>query len=667
MTKILATIVDSLSPKGILARLMAEEKIHVEFSAEASTATFDIVNRVLTCPLLDNMSPEMFDTFLSHEAAHALYTPAIEHRAAIETTTDIPSGAFFQCINIVEDIRIERKIKEKYPGLRRSYHAAYRDMFERNFFGVTTPDDIATSLFADRLNMHYKVGPSLLVPFTPKEMELVERAAALETFADVVALARDVYFASMLPIEHPGEFPASSEDGTKHDGDAMPFGCLPREPGDTERQRQTNIKSMIDESIAIAADTIRLTLPEPDMEKLIVSFDAVKARYVRGYAHYNKRPSTISLIHDSILESFFAEHMPYVTLMVNTFEAYKNAKQYARQRIAKTGELDTNRLARYRLTSDIFRKMTVTDRGKNHGVVLFLDMSSSMCSVFQESCEQIIMLAQFCYRSKIPFVAYGFTSGGRGSYDMPAGGFVGGPDSFHFGSNSCAIRELINSDMNASDFRFACGMVLHMAASIDEPFLRHECGWSLNATPLLETILASRVIYEQFSHKYRPDILNAVFVTDGAASTVFVPNTPHDFCPSKYIFRDERTGIEAHTNNAIKVNDRARYQYALLRLVSAITKVTITNFHIIPKSSARLDTDSELHKTGAIKTDDTQGFDRRYLLCVAHIKNLLKKAEYPEGPLTARRLEGRFKQRVKMDQHRRKIFVDMVKFLSQNG
>ncbi len=38
--------------------------------------------------------------------------------------------------NVVEDSRIERKIKHKYPGLKNSFVKAYGELMDRDFFGI---------------------------------------------------------------------------------------------------------------------------------------------------------------------------------------------------------------------------------------------------------------------------------------------------------------------------------------------------------------------------------------------------------------------------------------------------------------------------------------------------------------------------------------------------
>ena len=108
-----------LDSKSILAKLMATENIHIE-QRNVQTASFDVKNRILTVPILDsNISGFQYDLFMGHEVGHALYTP-LEGMLKAKTEKINRSLA-----NILEDVRIEKKIKYKYPGLRTSFVKAY--------------------------------------------------------------------------------------------------------------------------------------------------------------------------------------------------------------------------------------------------------------------------------------------------------------------------------------------------------------------------------------------------------------------------------------------------------------------------------------------------------------------------------------------------------------
>ena len=177
--------------KSLLAKCMATEDIRVEHNASAETASFDIQNRCLTLPVWKDMSNSMYDMLVAHEVSHALNTPFEEWDAEIKTVKNIP--AFMQVANVVEDARIERMIKQRYPGVRKDFSRAYAELHASDLFELAGKD-IAELNLIDRLNIEFKLGlfGHMQVPFSQDEQQYVTRMANTQTFAEVVELAKEL-------------------------------------------------------------------------------------------------------------------------------------------------------------------------------------------------------------------------------------------------------------------------------------------------------------------------------------------------------------------------------------------------------------------------------------------------------------------------------------------
>ena len=112
--------------KSYLAKLLATENLTVEHR-KVETAYFDLANRLLVVPIWKEMNNDILDMLLAHEIGHALYTPQDEWTAAVESKV-----APHSYLNIVEDARIEKLIKRKYPGLSQSFIKGYRDLIKND-------------------------------------------------------------------------------------------------------------------------------------------------------------------------------------------------------------------------------------------------------------------------------------------------------------------------------------------------------------------------------------------------------------------------------------------------------------------------------------------------------------------------------------------------------
>ena len=133
----------SKEQKTNLAKLLATENITVEHR-KVKTAYFIPKTRILCLPIWEDMSNDLYDLLVGHEVGHALYTPTDENEFKKHK---IPHSYF----NVVEDIRIDKKMKNKYPGLRKSYYNGYNELIEKDFFG-TSEIDVNKIRFIDRLN-----------------------------------------------------------------------------------------------------------------------------------------------------------------------------------------------------------------------------------------------------------------------------------------------------------------------------------------------------------------------------------------------------------------------------------------------------------------------------------------------------------------------------------
>ena len=108
----------SIEIKGNLAKLLATEDLIIEHKP-VETASFDVDRRVLTLPVWDRASETVYDMLVAHEVGHALFTPNREWFFEPEWKT-IP----LDYVNVVEDARIERLIKQRYSCLLYTSDAA---------------------------------------------------------------------------------------------------------------------------------------------------------------------------------------------------------------------------------------------------------------------------------------------------------------------------------------------------------------------------------------------------------------------------------------------------------------------------------------------------------------------------------------------------------------
>ena len=150
----------------------------------------------------------------------------------------------------------------------------------------------------------------------------------------------------------------------------------------TDAALQESLETLIDDN---AKEWIYLNLPKIDLKEIIQPHDQVQKDlqewyYEREYPSEDHAEYIKSNIEYALgkYKEFKKNAQKSVNYLVKQFEMKKSAAEYRRSATSKTGVIDTNKLFKYKLTEDIFKKVTIVPEGKNHGLVMYLNWSGSM-------------------------------------------------------------------------------------------------------------------------------------------------------------------------------------------------------------------------------------------------------------------------------------------------
>ena len=543
-----------IESKSLLAKLMATENLVVE-QRKVSTAMFDTVNRVLIVPILDNKIPShTYDLFMGHEVGHAIWTPTDGQK--IREKYDIPHNL----ANLVEDSRIERKIKYKYPGLKNSFIKGYKDLLDRNFF-ETKGVNINKMKFIDRLNLHCKGGALLNIQFSQKELNLVKAVESTETYEDVMNVCRKIIdftkenltnkesidlsfpnfeeeendISDLIMDNDDGEDEESDEDGQtdlteKEEDDFDGIGNVSSESEDvddlnggdyadidddvndllesvTDKAYKNNeYKLFSEESI----DFIYVNVPKLTPEQTVIDFKDV-------YEYYDTYKSKYSYLKDINMhdtEGFNKirnEIKSGVSYLVKEFEMRKSADQLKKAIPAKTGDLNMSKIYSHQFNEDIFKKITIMPGAKSHGLVIFLDWSGSMHTHLMNTIKQLFNIVMFCKKVNIPYEVYTFTNPGSKETEFRQRRISG-----DLLFENVRLLNILSSRMNAAQFTKASSALVYMSSDSRNYYDKVIPEWfNMNGTPLNHTIVAAMEIVPAFQRKHNLQIVNTIFLTDG--------------------------------------------------------------------------------------------------------------------------------------------------------
>ena len=605
--------------KDNLARLMAGENLTV-VHRKTPTAYFDLKNRLLCCPIFkEDISPELYDLFMGHEVGHALWTPYEGVHSAVTKNKTLKGY-----LNVVEDVRIERNIRNKYQGLRKSFFTAYNELMEMDFFGVKGRNLQELSLI-DKINLITKCGSRINIKLSKEEQFFLDWAMKCETWEEVEECATAIYEWSkenetrteqdeqlvpqMFDIgdeeedeegeeeEQEGEsWEESYSDSEEEEEDNLPE--VPETTGSgqeteeeeseeeaeeeerketggvsnqgtpeqyddedgaresiTEHNAHNNEEQFISETNIVRT---QINLKEKGFSEFVTDTLYDYKLVLNDWKEYYERASEDSYYGNRIeptkkralhtFKKLESKNKAIINHMAKEFEMRQTALSSRHAFTGKTGKLDMNRLAKYQIVDDVFKRVTYLPDGKNHGVNILLDWSGSICNEVQDLLEQTFILTMFCRKVNIPHRVYLFS-------DNISKRPVEVDDHTSYWRDRCGyLVEIFSNEMNSKEYK---EMFLNMSTLYNHymtdnirygrggKFAKKLEGWnnwfegcqfidpdqygyidmptdvyptskySLGGTPLDTTLVAMRGLLPQFNKAYGIEKSILTVITDG--------------------------------------------------------------------------------------------------------------------------------------------------------
>ena len=569
----------NLDSKSILAKLIATENIQVQHN-KVKTASFDTKHRVLTLPVFKNQKGDVYDMLIAHECAHALHTPTdgwskIMHDESLRSY-----------VNVLEDCRIDRIIQKQYPGVVKNYLNGFDILEKQNFFGTNGKDLNKELMLIDKINLFYKSSKRLPISFSSVDNGWLSKVDALQTFDDVVDLAKQLLNWQQKEVEklkklpefdnHPvsdnynlnddendNEDESNSEESNEN-GESQQAEDNGEDKKDGEEQTAVNseakegggkgvapgvLVSITNENMESKMSSLHdqeksysyFTLPKVKLNDMIVSNDKF-LNNMRKHILDCTRKYPSDLIYYNWLKgaykNFKNENKKTVMYLVKEFEMKKAATAYKRSSTDKTGTIDPLKLKDYKFSDDIFKRLTITPDAKNHGMIMMLDWSGSMCDSIKQTTEQLMNLVWFCQKVNIPYEVYFFTSEVGGSAWSTDKKSKQGDEVFTYKygdaiMDKCHLVCIANNRMKKTKLDESLMYIWSMALSYHGRYSANSrelwegdnfncpSEYYLGSTPLNQAIVALNEMIPIFKNKNKIEKMSVITLTDGGANWCF--------------------------------------------------------------------------------------------------------------------------------------------------
>ena len=553
--------------KSQLAKLLATEDLVVEHK-KVDTAQFNVHTRVLTLPMWEKASNGVIDSLVAHEVGHALYTP--------DTEWFIERKIPHAIVNVVEDARIEKLMKRRYAGLAKTFYYGYQELNDNDFFDINN-QDLDNLNLADRVNLYFKVGNFVDIPFSDAEKEIVDLISSTESFDDALDASETLYNFMKQKMEEAKEAKKQIEELKKEFGDSengedgemteeeleesMENGYGGTDQHDPSQELSVEeFEEQMEQSGGMSGsetldvetmeafdnalknlselsgvENVYLEVPKMDVDKIIISNEKIHNGIDSYWAHeeeeyHSRRDEYNQLFPEDRFEKVDQDFIKFkrnaqkeVSYLVKEFEMRKSADAYARSATARTGILDTAKLHTYKFNEDLFKKVTVLPDGKNHGLVFILDWSGSMNRVMLDTIKQLYNLIWFCRKVSIPFEVYAFTNDYPMHEDQIRHSVYDKKEGVIHICDTFSLMNLFTHNVNSKTLEHQMKNIFRIATKFYDHHWSHynvPMGMNLSGTPLNETMVALHEILPKFKSQNNIQKVQCVVLTDGEAYQV---------------------------------------------------------------------------------------------------------------------------------------------------
>jgi len=265
---------------------------------------------------------------------------------------------------------------------------------------------------------------------------------------------------------------------------------------------------------------------------------------LRNSKYPNRPYQTLEVITNEF-NQFRQTEQATVAYLVKEFEMRKAAEEQLRTSISRSGKLDMGKVHAYAYHNDLFLRRETVQEGKNHGFIMFIDWSGSMANKLRATVKQLISLSMFCRQINVPFDVYSFRDVNGADYNninqiwpKVYDQQTRKANTIQFGN--LKFRNFLSSRMTQSEYNtmlvYLWGMANGFRCERD----------TMPGTPLNEAIVASEEIIKAFQAKYKIEVTNVIFLTDGDSNASY---------PTWSEFQQENKGMYAPDEGYMQDNE----------------------------------------------------------------------------------------------------------------
>jgi hypothetical protein len=211
-------------------------------------------------------------------------------------------------------------------------------------------------------------------------------------------------------------------------------------------------------------------------------------------------------------------------------------------KISDTGDINTNLLSQYKTSDSIFKSKEIINNEQSHGLIVFIDHSTSMKDIISSVRGQALQIAEFCRITNIPFDVYAFST-----HPAALNLLKNRSNAVNRNYKNHALINILSSNMSTQEYNTLFDIII-----AEKSNCRTGSIFELQGTPLNSTKLDSIKVVSEFKRK-NPTIqkTHVIYITDGAETDANIGHHTRNNLP-KMVNYDSKKYIITETESTYK-------------------------------------------------------------------------------------------------------------------
>lgn len=404
---------------GTLASILANESIEIVYNQDADTAMADLKNKKIILPTKMALDEEVQLGLIVHEVGHFNYSNSISMAEVSRRSKS------FSATNIIEDIRVDSKMRKQFKGVDKIQAQCYSKLKGRGYITIKIGEEksIFEKFVTRNLLRHFE-------EFSPEDEAFYERALNATSIEESISIANEMVD-KYLEAKDPGQDNekegdkdpnASDNDQDLNESSATNETSKNSKNKAGKKEKGGGIDSPLDDAFGNSENKEPCRGKETNGDALSELENICDLHKALQTANKNGKYISQRTIFNTVFEPYVGQinlavygnavQVDNVVIQkgVKRFNQIMNTRNRAPVRHKIVGDIDVSKIASYKTSDNLFIRKGIKEKQMNHSVVVLIDTSGSIDSIKRSYFTNLINFITLIEKIGMPVEVFTYTT-----------------------------------------------------------------------------------------------------------------------------------------------------------------------------------------------------------------------------------------------------------------